>query len=230
MDTYHAHKFYQKTGLVVSMLVIGLQIITCIHAISALQGIHLFTLIIPFLFAYILADFISGLIHMIMDNNSHYTSILGPFIAAFHLHHIKPKYSNKHALKVYFYESGTKFWLVAYLVILMILQHTIDLSPQFNFGLVSFGILSSFAEVSHFWCHRTGKQPSLILLLQKSKILLSQSHHRIHHTVDNKHYAFLNGITNPFLNLISKWLFDGYKNHVDQHAKAYRGQQTKNRC
>lgn len=230
MDAYHAHELYQKIGLLVSILVIGLQAITSIHMIYALQGTELITLIIPFLCAYVLTDFINGLTHMIMDNNSHYSSIVGPLIAAFHMHHLKPKYTDKHVLKVYFYESGTKFWLVGYLAILAILQHTIHLPAQLNFGLVSIGILSSIAEVSHFWCHNASHHNSMILFLQKAKVLLSKSHHRIHHAVDNKNYAFLNGMTDPLLNMISKWLFDGYKKHADQHAKAYRGHQTKNRC
>lgn len=229
MDAYYTHDFYQHMGLLVSILVISLQAITTLAVILDLQGTSPLTLIIPFLCAYVLTDFINGLVHMLMDNNSHYSSIVGPFIAAFHLHHLKPKYGNKHALKVYFYESGTKFWLVGYLVILALIQWTCHIPIGLHVCLVSMGVLSSIAEVSHFWCHNSDPENVVISFLQKTRVLLSKSHHRIHHTVDNKNYAFLNGMTDPLLNIISAWLFDGYKNNTDQHAKAYRGQETQNR-
>ena len=54
-------------------------------------------------------------------------------------------------------------------------------------------------------------------------------HHKHHHLSDNINYAFLNGITDPILNKIALYLYNGYKNNADLHVLAYRGLQTSNR-
>lgn len=227
MEKYHRKVIYKKIGLGVSILVINLQLITVFQFLKYSSSITPILFIIIFFFAYVFTDFINGLVHMFMDNNTHYTSLLGPFIAAFHLHHVTPKYSDKPVYKIYFHESGTKIWLAFYLLILVILQHYHTFSPSLNFGLVSVGVLSSFAEVSHFWCHNS--KNACIQFLQKNKILLSKQHHIVHHVADNKNYAFLNGVSDPVINWIAHRLYSGYKQHADQHAKAYKGIQTNNR-
>ena len=229
MDRYHNRIFYQKIGLFVSLLVVSLQITTAIQFYQLYPLIHPVKLILPFILAYLLADFISGLAHLYMDNNTHYKSVLGPLIAAFHLHHLTPRYTDRHPCKIYFYESGTKYWLVLYLGLLVWIQHRVELPIELNFCLVSFGILSSIAEVSHYCCHSSHNKHRLIQLLQKYRILLCKRHHLVHHITDNKNYAFLNGLTNPLINWIAKHWYEGYKSHADLHAKAYTGTQTKNR-
>jgi hypothetical protein len=173
------------------------------------------------LIAYIATDFINGLVHMIVDNTNHFTSAVGPFIAAFHLHHYKLKYKEAHAFKIYFYESGHKFWLVVYLLLLIFAQKVLPLSPHVNLGLVLLGIFSSIAEVSHYWCHKQKGNHRMITVLQKYNLLLSFQHHRLHHTHDNINYAFLNGMTDPLLNIIARCCYKGYKNHSDKYVQAY---------
>lgn len=229
MDRYHASFMYKKIGLLVSIMVISLQFITALQFYQMNVPIEPLSLIIPFICAYILTDFINGLVHLFMDNNTHYHAIFGPLIATFHLHHVTPRYTDKHPLKVYFDETGSKIWLLFYLMILVIMQHTTTLPVGINFGLVCFGILSSVAEVSHYWCHNANNQHGLITLLQNYGVLLSKKHHRIHHTNDNMHYAFLNGITDPLINLIAKYFYDGYKSNSDLHAKAYQKPKADNR-
>ena len=229
MHRYNNNIFYKKISIVASIIIISLQIISAKQFYQFCHLINPMSLIFPFICAYILTDFINGLIHMYMDNNTQYCSIVGPFIAAFHLHHLSPKYTDKHPLKIYFYESGTKFWLVIYLSLLVLIQQSLTLSNGINFCLVCIGILSSLAEVSHFWCHRSKNRNICITFLQKNGILLSKKHHLIHHYSDNKNYAFLNGISDPLINLISHYFYTGYKNNSDQHAKAYTGLQTDNR-
>ncbi|MGB4600567.1 MAG: hypothetical protein WBI04_11425 [Trichlorobacter sp.] len=72
--------------------------------------------------AYLLTDFINGLVHMYMDNNDRYECIDGPLIANFHLHHKTPLYKQRNLLLVYFMESGSKVWLVCYLLLVVALQ------------------------------------------------------------------------------------------------------------
>jgi hypothetical protein len=178
-------------------------------------------------FAYIATDFINGLVHMFMDNNTHYTSCFGPLIADFHLHHYKLSYQQKHPIKIYFTESGYKVWLAFYLLLLVCLQHARILPCNLELVLVAFGILSSVAELSHYWCHQPTTNHRVIRFLQKYHLLLSLKHHRLHHVHDNTHYAFLNGISNPLLNIIARKYFKGYKNYSDQYVRAYFKKKTR---
>lgn len=218
---FNQNPWYSKFNLIVSTLIIILQILTFLN-VFYIEKISLLEVMLAVIFAYIVTDFINGLVHMYMDNNTAYDSFFGPFIAVFHFHHFKPRYIDQHPLKIYFYESGFKFWLVMYLLILFALQHTTHIEPAINLFLVSFGILSSFAELSHYWCHNSNNQNYFISFLQKYHVLLNKKHHIHHHRFDNTHYAFLNGITDPLLNKIAlRFYKNGYKNQADIHVAAY---------
>lgn len=221
MQRYSQSKFYPGLERINSFLVLVLQALTLLKLVSTYDGTRPIVLLATFIVAYVLTDFINGLVHMYMDNNTHYSSLIGPFISSFHLHHSRLRYNYRSALKVYVYESGTKFWLLAYLIALSCVQHTAGLNYSLNLCLVSVGILSSLAEVSHFWCHNATKKNKIIYRLQKYRILLAKQHHLAHHKQDNTHYAFLNGMTDPLLNKISHYCYAGYKNHADQHTQAY---------
>lgn len=222
MDKYNKHYIYNKFGLLISSLVVSMQIL-CIYDLSynINVDISIIAVCIILINSYILTDFINGIIHMYMDNNTNYKSIFGPFIAAFHIHHQQLSYKQKNPFLVYFAESGSKFWLAAYLIILIYLQNKIDINFYINLLLVTIGIFSSFAELSHYWCHNASIDNKTILQLQKARILLSKTHHAKHHTKDNINYAFLNGITDPIINIIAKYLYKGYKNNSDLHVLAY---------
>lgn len=221
MQRYNHTKIYTCLERMNSILVLFLQATTLFNLIHQYDGTNFILLLVSFILAYILTDFINGLVHMYMDNNTHYTSIIGPFISSFHLHHSRLRYHYRSALKVYVYESGTKFWLLAYLTGLGVAQISLLMAFPLNLCLVSIGILSSMAEVSHYWCHNTTRKNKIINKLQKYRILLSKQHHAAHHRKDNTHYAFLNGMTDPLLNKISHYYYVGYKNHADRHTLAY---------
>lgn len=225
LDQYYNNIFYNKFGLLISSLIICMQLITIYQLLidfndAGATSTVTIKILITTILAYISTDFINGIIHMYMDNNTNYTSIFGPFIAAFHMHHKNPQYKIRHPIIVYIVESGTKLWLALYLVILIYLQYTMHLQLYINLFLVSIGIMSSFAEVSHYWSH-VENNSSIIQKLQNSRVLLSQDHHRLHHTKDNINYAFLNGISDPIINLIAKYLYKGYKNNADLHVLGY---------
>lgn len=223
MEKYEKFK-YKRYEFLVSCIVVTLQIITVLNVILTFNKYALFYSILAVMIAYVATDFINGLIHMFMDNNTHYTSIVGPYIAAFHFHHAKYVYRVRPYLRVYFDETGTKFWLLGYMLFLVIIQFTCKLSVAINTGLVAFGILSSVAEVSHYWCHNATEKNKLILWLQKRRILLSKSYHSAHHSNDNTQYAFLNGIADPLINVIARSYYKGYKNYADKHVDAYMKQ------
>lgn len=222
IEKYHARHVYRYFEFMISVMIVALQGMTLLkmgldcHELSALGAC------IAIVLAYLITDFVNGLVHMYMDNNTRYTSLFGPFIAMFHFHHSQPKYTQRHPFKIYFYESKTKFWLFIYLVILIGFQFKFNLPSAVNLGLVCIGVFSSLAEVSHYWCHNATNKNTIIRMLQRCRILLSRRHHALHHISDNTQYAFLNGLTDPLLNLIARHFFDGYKNNADQHAKEYR--------
>lgn len=218
IDKYNSNPWYHRIQLVFSVIVLLFQVLTIFQLFYHRHLVTIFGILFVTAIAYILADFINGLIHMMMDNNTNYTSIVGPFVAAFHLHHKRLIYKYSNSAQVYFYESGQKYWLVFYLIFLLIAQHYFNLNIYLNLLLVLIGILSSIAEVSHFWCHNATKNNSIIRFLQSSKILLSMKHHIFHHRKDNVNYAFLNGMTDPLLNQIASFCFRGYKNRADAHV------------
>lgn len=222
MEKYGKNKLYRYIERTTSIMVVGLQIMTCIQLIRMLPENHPLIILLPLLIlAYLTTDLISGLVHMFMDNNTHYTSVVGPFIAAFHLHHTRLRYTYTSAISVYFYESGVKFWLVGYLWLLFGMQCTLPIPYSLNVFLVAIGIFSSLAEVSHYWCHNTTEKNTILTWLQARRILLSKKHHLLHHRCDNTHYAFLNGVTDPLINILAQYWYPGYKNHADEHTAAY---------
>ena len=177
--------------------------------------------------AYLLTDFINGLVHLYMDNNDRYTSLDGPLIANFHLHHKTPLYKRRNLLLVYFMESGSKVWLVGYLLLVAALQATLELPAVVLYCLVYIGILSSVAEVSHYLCHSSTSP--IAAFLARIGLLLSKRHHAAHHLRDNNGYAFLNGFSDPLLNRIAARCCRGYKQHTDLHYVQYTLPDTESR-
>lgn len=219
MEKYNNNRLYARLQLLVSIFIVSFQALSLIQLGQSYNGTGFIVILCTLLLAYVVTDFINGLVHMYMDNNDNYSSIVGPFIANFHTHHATPKYAQRHPIKIYFYESGTKFWLLAYLFILVCIQKKIAPCYSLNMGLVAFGILSSLAEVSHYWCHNSTHP--IIQKLQQYRLLLPMKHHKAHHRMDNTHYAFLNGVSDPLLNIMSRYYYRGYKNNADKHVKAY---------
>jgi sterol desaturase/sphingolipid hydroxylase (fatty acid hydroxylase superfamily) len=177
--------------------------------------------------AYLLTDFINGLVHMYMDNNDRYDSIDGPLVANFHLHHKTPVYKKHNLLVVYFTETGSKVWLMGYLLLVLALQAVFNLNGTILYTLVYIGILSSVAEVSHYLCHSS--TAPVAMFLARIGLLLSKRHHAPHHLRDNNGYAFLNGFTDPLLNLIAAACCKGYKQHTDLHYANYVATDTESR-
>ncbi|MCX7120747.1 MAG: hypothetical protein NTZ67_03080 [Gammaproteobacteria bacterium] len=225
IEKYHHHSVYRRLEILTSVIVIALQIFSIIMLSFQHHPTNFIEIIMAVLAAYVATDFINGLVHMIIDNSTNYTSIIGPFVAAFHLHHAKLMYKNDNPLMVYFYESGHKFWLVLYLLAIFTLQCFFNLNFSVNLFLVTTGLLSSVAELSHFWCHNITQCNAIIRFLQKYHILLSMKHHRFHHCNDNTHYAFLNGMTDGVLNVVADVFYKGYKNRSDQHVMLFHSNQ-----
>ncbi len=217
MELYNSRRGYKLFNTAVSVTNISLQLwlLSRIWPASIGAGGQAATLFI----AWLLADFFNGLVHMLMDNNDRYDSTAGPLIANFHLHHKIPRYTPHPLPMVYFVESGFKVWLAPCLAMIALLMQAGWLSPMLLHILVYIGILSSVAEVSHYLCHNSVSP--LAMFLGNCRILLSKRHHAVHHIKDNVSYAFLNGLTDPLINLIAAKFFRGYKQNTDLHYATY---------
>jgi hypothetical protein len=225
MVRYQTLSRYQIFNRFVSVANISLQIwLLCLvwpHSIGvAWQMVSL-------MLALVITDFINGLVHMFMDNNDRYDSVFGPFIANFHLHHKVIRYTKRSLPVVYFNESGSKVWLVGYLLVVFLLLGLMDAFPVALHVLVYVGILSSVAEVSHYLCHSSDS--ALTMSLGNMRVLLPKRHHARHHLEDNRNYAFLNGFSDPLLNLLASAVYKGYKQTTDVHYAHYAIVNTESR-
>lgn len=216
MERFHSMRIYGLFGQIVSLSNVSLQIYLLYRLWPHSIGIpwQAFSILV----AYVLTDFINGLVHMFMDNNDRYDSVTGPLIANFHMHHKIPQYKRNKLPIVYFNETGSKVWLIGYLLAVSLLLEA-GLDPGVLYTLVYIGILSSVAEISHYLCHSSSAKTSIFL--GNIGILLSKRHHVKHHLEDNTCYAFLNGFTDPLLNLIAARLYKGYKQTTDLHYLQY---------
>lgn len=215
MDKFEHHVVYRNLGMVVAGVIVLLQAV-CLAILP--WGAATLGWIPLFLLAYVLADFVNGIIHMMMDNTDDYTSVIGPLVAAFHRHHHVPRYRDRPILVVFCAENGMKNWLAIYMVgLVSILNHV---PAAVAFTLLAFSLLSSAAELSHYLCHNSKHR--FVRALQSARILLHPDHHRVHHESDNTHYAFLNGMTNPLVNFIAKRVCPaGYVTTTDAHSAPY---------
>ncbi len=225
MELYNSKIRYKILGISVSIIIISLQL----YLLNRIwpQPIGAGLQVLSILTAYFLTDFINGLVHMFMDNNDRYDSLAGPLIANFHLHHKVPQYKKNNLFIVYFTETGSKVWLVVYLLFVYFIPNMVDVDSTVLYTLVYVGILSSVAEVSHYLCHTSTS--TIAGFLGSFGLLLSKRHHARHHLQDNCNYAFLNGFTDPLLNRIATAFCKGYKNNSDLHYANYVGVDSEKR-
>ena len=109
MEKYDKIPVYVWIGRVVSFVNVGGQAVLGVLVFHI--SIGFVRQVLAFATAFILADFVNGLVHMYMDNADDYLSPVGPLIAAFHLHHRTPAYKIKPLAAVYYHEFGSKIWL-----------------------------------------------------------------------------------------------------------------------
>lgn len=217
MARYNGSSKYQWFSISVALSNILLQTWLIVKLWPRLADLGLLQWVVVAGLILYLTDLLNGFVHMLMDNYSGYTGLAGPLVANFHLHHKTPLYKKRPILMVYFFETGSKIWLVAYLLILAVFMD--HLSYLIAILLVGIGIFSSLAEVSHYLNH-TSRSP-LLSALMRMGLLMSKKHHAKHHTRDNMNYAFLNGWSDPVLNHLARFLFSGYKKGTDQHFENY---------
>lgn len=219
MELYHSRKRYRLTGKLAAFINISLQVVL-LTLVWSLE-LTITSQVLAVVMAFVLTDFLNGLIHMVMDNNESYDRFYGPFVANFHLHHQTPKYVQRPLAMVYFNETGSKLWLVPFQVLVLVLVLQQGLGAFTLHVLVYICILSSIAEVSHYLSHTSTS--NVVRWLGNAGILLSWKHHRRHHSDNNTNYAFLNGMSDPLINWLARSFYTGYKQTTDQHYVHYVG-------
>jgi hypothetical protein len=219
MELYEGKKRYKLFGVFVAIANIALQIYTL--ALAFKLSIGLGRQIVCLIAAYLITDFVNGLVHLYMDHNDNYESWGGPLVANFHLHHRTPRYQDNNLFVVYFNETGSKVWLVFYLAAVVVLFHLPAVSPILLYTLTYIGVLSSVAELSHYLAHNSNA--AFFIFLTRIKLLLPKRQHATHHLQDNVSYTFLNGVSDPLVDSIARRYFPGYKSNTDLHYARYAG-------
>lgn len=145
---------------------------------------------------YVLADFVSGLVHWLADRfGSPDTPLIGAaFIRPFREHHVDPEAITRHD----FIETNGNNCLVS-APLLACAFLFVDVYPGqflrlFMVGLVLFLSFFVFATNQfHKWAHMA-RPPAVARVLQRIHLILRKSHHQIHHLSPfNTHYCITTG-------------------------------------
>jgi ubiquitin-conjugating enzyme E2 variant len=148
---------------------------------------------------YVAADFVSGVTHWLFDTwGSERTPIIGrAFVRPFREHHVDPDSICRHD----FVETNGNSCIASAPVLAAACLIPVDGGA----GLFATGFLSvlSVASVAtnqlHKWAHE--RDPGrAVRILQRSRLILSARHHRLHHQAPNdSHYCITTGWLNPLL-------------------------------
>ena len=165
------------------------------------DGLLLFYSAIGLLLAYLAADLLSGIVHFLADNFGNAdTPVLGPaLIHPFRDHHDDPQGITRHG----FLETNGNNCLICIPVLLGIHYIYDWISPRFAFllgaavnGTLAFIFLTNQI---HKWAHQSSPA-SFVSMLQKTGIILSPSHHALHHRAPHlTNYCITSGWLNPVL-------------------------------
>lgn len=187
-----------------------------INHLAAIGNLSITAGIVSAILGYLLADFMSGLVHFLGDSfGTVRTPIFGPtFIFPFREHHVDPEDITRHG----FIETNGHNCLVS-LPVMMVMHYllfsTAIASVAGSIALATgfFLILGVFATNQfHKWAH-TKRPPAFIAFLQKYRLILSPKHHQVHHTSPfERYYCITTGWLNMALEKASffpasKWFF-----------------------
>ncbi len=156
---------------------------------------------------YLLADFLSGFVHFLGDSfGSETTPILGKaFIEPFRTHHIDPEDITRHG----FIQTNGHNCLVS-LPVMMIMAHVV-FNSALHSTLIAFAFATCyvlilgvfFTNQFHKWAHMP-QSPRFITFLQRTRLILSPSHHHVHHTAPfRRYYCITTGWLNLFLDKLA---------------------------
>lgn len=148
---------------------------------------------------WLLADFLSGVLHWIEDRFGRPDMpVLGPmFFAPNLLHHEQPLAFTRSG---FLSRNGTTWAAVA--LIATPLLWIFGPAPW----LVTAAIGGVMANQVHYWAHRAPRVPRPIALLQRTGILQSGREHQLHHAAPHhRRYCILTDWLNPALDTVRFW-------------------------
>jgi hypothetical protein len=148
---------------------------------------------------WLLADFLSGVVHWMQDRIiPERLPFIGPFLASpARLHHVHPLAFVEGS---FLYRNGATYCVVAVVGGAIVLGYGPSL---FVATLMIGGALSSQA---HFWSHRPSKAPTIIRILQETGLIQSPKQHSRHHRPPMLgYYCALTDILNPILEQVNFW-------------------------
>ena len=151
----------------------------------------------------VFGDFVTALVHWAADTyGEEDTPVIGrSLVRPFRVHHVRPHEICEHGLVE---TVGNACILAAPLLTLFIVfmasgeTSTISAFAVFT-AVVTVGVTVATNQF-HKWAHQDAP-PRIVRALQRSRIILSRGHHRVHHTEPfESSYAITNGWLNPLLN------------------------------
>jgi plasmanylethanolamine desaturase len=156
--------------------------------------------------AWILADFVSGLVHWFADTyGSDDTPLFGPWlIKPFRQHHQYARDICTHNLVLTIGNSCTVAapFQAGVLYLLLSDEDVSFTKAAFSFVFSLFAMAMVATNVLHKWAHAE-KTNWVISRLQRSRVFLSPAHHHLHHTQPfDSNYCITNGWLNPLLERI----------------------------
>lgn len=148
---------------------------------------------------YLLADFISGLVHWAMDcYGSRETPLIGGEIGGNRRHHIEPR----HFIKNSWWQNARSTFPI--ILVLFAIFWGLDLVNPTTVTLLLVGWNSN--EI-HKWAHMPQSQrPRWVSFLQQKGIVISPKQHQAHHSHNkDSSYCAVSPYLNPILNSIRFW-------------------------
>lgn len=165
----------------------------------------LWTILIAFPLAWIIADFVSGMMHWSADTyGTEDTPVLGKLIKPFRHHHVDPQAICRHDFVL---TVGNVCILAVPLlgVLLYSMVGATAISGAKAFIALSSTLLTSAGvatNIFHRWAHAK-RTNWFITLLQNSRLILKSDHHDLHHSRPfDSNYCITVGWLNPLLERI----------------------------
>ena len=151
--------------------------------------------------AYLAADLLSGVVHFLADNfGSANTFILGPaLVHPFRDHHVDPEGITRHG----FLETNGNNCLICVPILLGMHYAYDSLRPGWAF-IMALAVNATLFFIFltnqfHKWAHQTFP-PAAVRTLQRMGMILSPSHHSVHHRAPHlRNYCITSGWLNPLL-------------------------------
>lgn len=148
----------------------------------------------------LLADFVTGLVHFLLDQYGNPKNKLFNNAVLINLaHHSNPR---KMTTRGYWYLTKDSY-------VLAMAFFGLSLFFGFHWEIVLFLLLGANTNIIHKWSHQTANENALpVRALQKLRILQTRKQHGLHHRDPyESHFCIITNLLNPILEFIRFWPF-----------------------